>query len=102
MLTFEIPAVKRRNGVEVNWSRYRDTGVTDPALLFIPTQPTLKPCVCNELMNLFCSSKPHIFIQYFQQILNLILKLNQKHNVISNNLLINNVYVEPVTFTKNI
>ena len=32
MLTFEIPAVKCHNGVEVNWSRYRDTGVTDPAL----------------------------------------------------------------------
>ena len=33
MLTFEIPAVKCHNGVEVNWSRYRDTGVTDPALI---------------------------------------------------------------------
>ena len=33
MLTFEIPAVKCHNGVEVNWSRYRDTGVTDPALV---------------------------------------------------------------------
>ena len=33
MLPFEIPAVKCRNGVEVNWSLYRDTGVTDPALL---------------------------------------------------------------------
>ena len=32
MLTFEIPAVKCHNGVEVNWSRYRDTGVTDPAI----------------------------------------------------------------------
>ena len=32
MLTFEIPAVKRHNGVEVNWSRYRDTSVTDPTL----------------------------------------------------------------------
>ena len=32
MLAFEIPAVKCRHGVEVNWSRYRDTGVTDPAL----------------------------------------------------------------------
>ena len=35
MLTFEIPAVKCLHGVEVNWSRYRDTGVTDPALLQI-------------------------------------------------------------------
>ena len=35
MLTFEIPAVKCHHGVEVNWSRYRDTGVTDPALLKI-------------------------------------------------------------------
>ena len=33
MLTFEIPAVKCLHGVEVNWCRYRDTGVTDPALL---------------------------------------------------------------------
>ena len=33
MLTFEIPAVKCHYGVEVNWSRYRDTGVTDPALV---------------------------------------------------------------------
>ena len=33
MLTFEIPAEKCYNGVEVNWCRYRDTGVTDPALL---------------------------------------------------------------------
>ena len=33
MLTFEIPAVKCHNGVKVNWSRYRDTGVTDPALV---------------------------------------------------------------------
>ena len=32
MLTFEIPAVKCHNGVAVNWCRYRDTGVTDPAL----------------------------------------------------------------------
>ena len=31
-LTFEIPAVKCHHGVEVNWSRYKDTGVTDPAL----------------------------------------------------------------------
>ena len=31
-LTFEIPAVKCCYGVEVNWSRYRDTGVSDPAL----------------------------------------------------------------------
>ena len=34
MLTFEIPAVKCHHGVEVNWSRYRDTGVTDPALVY--------------------------------------------------------------------
>ena len=33
MLIFEIPAVKCLHGVEVNWSRYRDTGVTDPALI---------------------------------------------------------------------
>ena len=33
MLTFEIPAVKCLHVVEVNWSRYRDTGVTDPALI---------------------------------------------------------------------
>ena len=32
-LTFEIPAVKCCYGAEVNWSRYRDTGVTDPALV---------------------------------------------------------------------
>ena len=32
-LTFEILAVKCCYGVEVNWSRYRDTGVTDPALI---------------------------------------------------------------------
>ena len=37
MLTFEIPAVKCRHGVEVNWSRYQDTGVTDPALVKIFT-----------------------------------------------------------------
>ena len=35
MLTFEIPVVKCHHGVEVNWSRYRDTGVTDPALIII-------------------------------------------------------------------
>ena len=28
----EILAVKRHHGVEVNWSRYRDNSVTDPAL----------------------------------------------------------------------
>ena len=33
MLTFEMPAVKCLHGVEVNWSRYRDTSVTDPALV---------------------------------------------------------------------
>ena len=33
MPTFEIPAVKCLHGVEVNWSRYRDTIVTDPALV---------------------------------------------------------------------
>ena len=33
MLTFEIPAVKCLHGVEVNWSQYRDTSVTDPALV---------------------------------------------------------------------
>ena len=33
MLTFKIPTVKCHHGVEVNWSRYRDTGVTDPALV---------------------------------------------------------------------
>ena len=44
MLTFKIPAVKCRNCVEVNWSRYRDTSVTDPALLmyiFFGTNPSL-------------------------------------------------------------
>ena len=35
ILTFKISAVKCRHDVEVNWSRYRDTGVTDPALLII-------------------------------------------------------------------
>ena len=34
ILTFEILAVKCHHSVEVNWSRYRDTGVTDPALAF--------------------------------------------------------------------
>ena len=36
ILTFKIPAVKCHHGVEVNWSRYRDIGVTDPALCAIP------------------------------------------------------------------
>ena len=40
MLTFEILAVKCHNGVEVNWSRYRDTGVTDPALVFFHNAET--------------------------------------------------------------
>ena len=35
MVTFEIPAVKSRHSVEVNWTRYRGTSVTDPALIFI-------------------------------------------------------------------
>ena len=39
ILTFEIPAVKCHHGVEVNWSRYQDTGVTDPALVkIVPVQ----------------------------------------------------------------
>ena len=33
-LTFKIPAVRCRQGNQVNCSRYQDTGVTDPALVF--------------------------------------------------------------------
>ena len=32
ILTFEIPDVKCRHGIQVNWSRYRDTGITNPVL----------------------------------------------------------------------
>ena len=38
MLTFEILAVKCHNGVEVNWCRYRDIGVTDPALFLVDSK----------------------------------------------------------------
>ena len=48
MLTFEIPAVKCHHGVEVNWSRYQDTGVTDPAL-----QITLSYDVITSLLDRF-------------------------------------------------
>ena len=46
-LTFEILAVKCRHGVEVNWSRYRDSGVTDPALVIVDLRTS------HEIVNLF-------------------------------------------------
>ena len=33
ILTFETPVVKCGHGIQVNWSQYRDTGVTVLALL---------------------------------------------------------------------
>ena len=50
MLTFEIPAVKCRDGIEVNWSRYRDTGVTAGV------------CSCNDIMQVATSLVPGMFI----------------------------------------
>ena len=49
MLTFEIPAVKCHNGVEVNWSRYRDTGVTDPALVLRDNELKRRGCGCRMM-----------------------------------------------------
>ena len=34
-LTFEIPVVKCSHGIQVKWSPYRDTGVTDHALVSV-------------------------------------------------------------------
>ena len=52
MLTFEIPAIKCLHGVEVNWSRYLDTGVNDPALVRSPERYILvSPCIDGRILN---------------------------------------------------
>ena len=60
MLTFEIPAVKCHHSVEVNWSRYRDTGVTDPALYTILQIGTDEIQCYSSTDNIQCYSIPNL------------------------------------------